>query len=69
MNPSVLNFMDLETVQNEIPAISRQVRFSAGLRYNESQELVRTSSPGRKEFVGDPSQELDSAWEEIMGGS
>ncbi|KAJ5113792.1 hypothetical protein N7456_002326 [Penicillium angulare] len=61
------NPTDLKTVQNEIPAVPKQIRFSAGLRYNESHELVRTGSSGRKEYVGDPSPELESAWEEIMG--
>lgn len=60
--------MCTETVQNEISAISKQIRFSAGLRYNESQELVRTSSSGHKDYVGDPSPEVESAWEELMGG-
>jgi hypothetical protein len=57
------------TVKKEIPAVTKQVRFNAGLRYNERHELVRTGNSGQPEYVGDPTPELDAAWDELMGGS
>ncbi|KAB8072075.1 hypothetical protein BDV29DRAFT_158911 [Aspergillus leporis] len=57
----------VRTVKKEIPAVTKQVRFNAGLRYNERHELVRTGNSGQPEYVGDPTPELDAAWDELMG--
>lgn len=58
----------LETVKKEIPATTKRVRFTAGLRYNEQQELVRPVHPDLPEYVGTPSPEVDAAWKDLMGG-
>lgn len=55
-------------MKKEIAPISKTVRFTAGLRYDESRELVRTSHPGLPDYVGTPTPELDAAWEDLMGG-
>lgn len=58
-----------ETVKKEIAPVSKKIRFTAGLRYNESRDLVRTVHPGLPEYVGTPTLELDAAWEDLIGGS
>ena len=56
-----------ETVK-ETPATTKSVRFTAGLRYNEDHALIRTEHPGKPEYVGPPTPELDAAWHDLMGG-
>jgi len=44
----------------------KQVRFTAGLKYNENQELYRTSA--QPDYLASPSKEVDAAWEQLIGG-
>lgn len=55
-----------ETVTHEIPATSKQVQFTATLKYNESHQVYRpvTQPP----YVGVPTPEIDAAWEEPIRG-
>jgi hypothetical protein len=53
----------------EVPAISKQVRFTARLEYNEQQELYRPMGAGETDYVGDPNPEMDAAWEALIGGN
>ena len=57
-----------ETVKIEVPAISKQVHFTAGLKYNDNQELYRPTYPNQPEYVGEPSPEMDAAWDDLIGG-
>ena len=51
--------------KREIPATSKQVRFTAGLRFNESGQLYRPVDPTRPVYVGTPTAEMDTAWEDL----
>lgn len=43
------------------------MHFTSGLRYNDQQELYRPIYPGIPQYVGEPSAELDDAWENLLG--
>jgi hypothetical protein len=62
------NYSREDTVKKEILAETVEVRFTAGLLYNEHRELYRPTAPGRPEYVGTPTPELDAAWENLVGG-
>ncbi|TEA06088.1 Oxidase ustYa [Colletotrichum sidae] len=42
--------------------------FSSDLDWDENGQLQRVSRPGSKQFVGDPSPEIDANWEHITNG-
>jgi hypothetical protein len=52
--------------QREVPAITKQIRFTGGLRYNESKQLYRQIEPGIPNYAGVPTPEIDAAWHEII---
>lgn len=54
------------TVTRELSPSFREVRFDATLKYNESHQVYRpvTYPP----YVGAPSPEIDTAWENLLGG-
>ncbi|KAL2196652.1 hypothetical protein P885DRAFT_77774 [Corynascus similis CBS 632.67] len=56
---------ELKAATRELPEKYHNVQFDATLRYNESHLLYRpiTDPP----YVGDPSPEIDAAWEGLMG--
>jgi len=56
------------TVKKELPARSKTVHFTAGLRYNDRKELYRPIYSDQPQYVGEPTQELDDAWENLIGG-
>jgi len=48
--------------------LRKKVYFTSGLKYNDKQELYRPVYPGIPQYVGEPSPELDTAWENLLGG-
>lgn len=44
---------------------TRYVKFSSGLVYNETGDLVRTRNENELDWVGTPTEEMDKAWENI----
>ena len=54
-----------EPVKREVPATLKQVRFTAGLKYNESHQLGRIIDPTKPQYVGIPTPEIDVAWREL----
>ncbi|KAL7941913.1 hypothetical protein V8C42DRAFT_355316 [Trichoderma barbatum] len=44
---------------------TRYVKFSSGLVYNETGDLVRTRNENELDWVGTPTEEMDRAWENI----
>ncbi|OTA60729.1 hypothetical protein K449DRAFT_423275 [Hypoxylon sp. EC38] len=56
---------EFKPATRDLPENYHNVRFDAALRYNESHLLYRpvTDPP----YVGDPSPEIDAAWENLMG--
>ncbi|KAH8647913.1 hypothetical protein BX600DRAFT_443251 [Xylariales sp. PMI_506] len=56
---------DLELAKSSIRV--HGVRFTGGLKYDDNGTLYRNHPPDQKQYVGQPSSELDSAWEEIIG--
>ncbi|GAD95132.1 metallopeptidase MepB [Paecilomyces variotii No. 5] len=55
------------TVKKEVTGETLEVRFTAGLLYDENRELYRPTAPGRPEYVGTPTPELDAAWKDLVG--
>jgi hypothetical protein len=55
----------IEAATRDLPDKYHDVQFDAILRYNSSHKLYRpvTDPP----YVGDPSPEIDAAWENLMG--
>lgn len=58
--------MSTDTVKGEIPASYQQMQFEATLKYNESHQLYRPVT--KPPYVGPPSEEIDAAWADILGG-
>jgi hypothetical protein len=54
------------TLREDVAPSLHPVRFDATLRYNESHKLYRPRT--FPEFVGEPNQDIDRAWEDLMGG-
>ena len=47
----------------------QEVMFTNALRYNEtSKEYYREHDAWETQYVGKPSEEIDGAWEELLGG-
>ncbi|KAL5313614.1 hypothetical protein ACEPPN_018035 [Leptodophora sp. 'Broadleaf-Isolate-01'] len=60
---------ELLALQNKLPADTHRVQFTAGLRYNDKKELYRPISSDPFQYVGEPSKEMDDAWDHIIGGA
>ena len=53
--------------KNEITATLQKVRFTAGLAYNDQKQLYRIPHPELPQYVGEPSEEIDAAWKDLIG--
>lgn len=56
----------IDIAKKEIPATLKHVRFTGGLRYNETKHLYREIEPNQVDYVGHPTPEIESAWEELI---
>lgn len=52
----------------DLPAVSKQVQFTAALKFNASHLLYRPIDLTKPQYVGVPTPELDAAWEDLIGG-
>ncbi|CEJ81060.1 hypothetical protein VHEMI01211 [[Torrubiella] hemipterigena] len=57
---------ELEPLKSQIEMYT--TTFSSDLDWDENGILQRVSRPGSKQFVGDPSPEIDANWEHITNG-
>ncbi|OKL61631.1 hypothetical protein UA08_03512 [Talaromyces atroroseus] len=57
---------ELEIAKREIPATLKQIRFTGGLRYNESKQLYREIELGVPDYSGIPTPEIDAAWHDLI---
>ena len=46
---------------------TKQVKFTAGLKYNETGHLYRPVDPTFPAYVGTPTEEMDAAWHSLSG--
>ncbi|KAK1989887.1 hypothetical protein LX36DRAFT_664794, partial [Colletotrichum falcatum] len=58
---------ELEPIKSHIEMYT--TTFSSDLDWDENGKLQRLSRPGSKQFVGDPSPEIDANWEHITNGN
>ncbi|RDW82938.1 hypothetical protein BP5796_04429 [Coleophoma crateriformis] len=56
------------TIKQEIPSISKKVKFTAALKFNDSRQLYRPIDLSQPQYVGTPSAEIDANWENLNGG-
>jgi hypothetical protein len=56
----------LEIAQREVPARTVQVKFSGGLKWDETSHLIRQIDPTIPDYGGIPSPEIDAAWQELI---
>lgn len=62
----LLSNLPTEIAKREIPAILKQVKFTGGLRYNESKQLYRQVEPGIPDYGGTPTPSVTAAWHELV---
>lgn len=64
----------LDTLLKTIPAPIRpfielkQVKFIGGLKFDENGTTYRSIEPGATQYVGEPSEEIDRAWRQLIQG-
>jgi hypothetical protein len=58
----------IDGVKKEISPRLQQILFSAGLRYNGTQQLNRVTHSDQISYVGEPSEDIDTAWHQLIGG-
>jgi hypothetical protein len=62
----LLTNLRTEIAKREIPATSKQIKFTGGLRYNETKQLYRQIEHGIPDYAGIPTPAVDSAWHELI---
>lgn len=67
--PNPLPNSQTEIAKREIPATLKQIRFTGGLRYNESKQLYREIEPGMPDYTGLPTPEVDAAWHKLVSST
>lgn len=46
-----------------------EILFTGGIEENEQGRLYRVQEPGQVQYVGAPSQEIDTAWNDLLFGT
>lgn len=54
-----------EIAQREAPTVTKRIKFTGGLGFNESHQMYRQIDPNILDYVGFPTPEIDAAWAEI----
>jgi hypothetical protein len=66
-NHGLRDSREIDALKSQIAL--HEVAFTGGLELNETGKLVRIIEPGQPQYVGLPTPEIDSAWNELMLGN
>jgi hypothetical protein len=64
-NNSDCVYSPTEPATREIPTTLKEVKFTAGLKFNESGGLELIIDPALPAYVGTPTPEMDALWHEL----